>query len=92
MGHMSVLAWIVIGLVAGFLANKLVNKTSGGLFTDLVLGIVGGFVGGFVVDRIPAFGQIFGNLHVMGIAFGPLVIAVLGSVLVLVVYHMVAHR
>jgi uncharacterized membrane protein YeaQ/YmgE (transglycosylase-associated protein family) len=38
---MSVLAWIVLGLVAGFIASKIVNSRGEGLFLDVVLGIVG---------------------------------------------------
>jgi uncharacterized membrane protein YeaQ/YmgE (transglycosylase-associated protein family) len=45
---MSILAWIVLGLIAGFTGSKLVkvNKTGEGIFLDIVPGIVGGVVGG----------------------------------------------
>ena len=38
---MSVIAWIVLGLIAGFLGSKIVNKTGEGLLLDIVLGVVG---------------------------------------------------
>ncbi len=45
---MSILAWIVLGLLAGFVGSKLVNKTGEGVVLDVVLGIVGAVVGGFL--------------------------------------------
>jgi uncharacterized membrane protein YeaQ/YmgE (transglycosylase-associated protein family) len=49
---MSVVAWIVLGLIAGFIASKVVNKTGEGLILDIVLGIVGAIVGGFLATRL----------------------------------------
>jgi uncharacterized membrane protein YeaQ/YmgE (transglycosylase-associated protein family) len=42
---MSILAWIILGLLAGFIGSKIVNKSGEGLLLDLVLGIVGAVVG-----------------------------------------------
>ena len=47
---MSILAWIVLGVVAGFIGSKTVNKTGEGLVLDLVLGVVGALVGGFLFN------------------------------------------
>jgi len=44
---MSILAWIVLGLIAGFIGSKIVNKAGEGLVRDIILGIVGALVGGF---------------------------------------------
>jgi uncharacterized membrane protein YeaQ/YmgE (transglycosylase-associated protein family) len=41
---MSILAWIILGLIAGFIGSKLVNKTGEGVVLDIVLGIVGAIV------------------------------------------------
>ena len=41
---MSILAWLVLGLVAGFIGSKIVNRTGEGLLLDIVLGIVGLFI------------------------------------------------
>jgi uncharacterized membrane protein YeaQ/YmgE (transglycosylase-associated protein family) len=38
---MSVLSWILLGLIAGFIGSKLVNSSGQGLLLDIVLGIVG---------------------------------------------------
>ncbi len=92
MAHMGIIAWIVLGLIAGFIASRVVNKSGGGLLTDCILGIVGGLVGGFVVDRLPALGTLFGHASIAGFALGPLIVAVLGAILVLLVYHMVVRR
>ena len=39
---MSIISWIILGLIAGFIASKIVNRTGSGLILDLVLGMVGG--------------------------------------------------
>jgi uncharacterized membrane protein YeaQ/YmgE (transglycosylase-associated protein family) len=85
MDLMSILAWIVLGVVAGFIASKLVNKTGGGLVFDLVLGVVGAVVGGFL------FG-LFGEAGVTGFNLWSLLVAVVGAIVVLLIYHAVAGR
>jgi len=85
MDVMSLLAWIVLGVVAGFIASKLVNKTGGGLVFDLVLGIVGALVGGFLFNQ-------FGEAGVTGLNLYSLLVAVVGAVVVLVIYHMIVRR
>lgn len=77
---MSILAWIVLGLVAGFLGSKLVNKTGEGVLLDIILGIVGALVGGYVFSMFGAHG-------VTGVNIYSLVVAVIGSILILVIYH-----
>ena len=77
---MSYLAWIVLGLIAGFIGSKLVNKSGEGLVLDIVLGIVGAFVGGWLFS-------IFGAHGVTGLNIYSLLVAVVGAVVVLVVYH-----
>jgi uncharacterized membrane protein YeaQ/YmgE (transglycosylase-associated protein family) len=82
---MSILAWVVLGLIAGFIASKLVNKTGGGLVLDLVLGIVGAVVGGFVFNQ-------FGSAGVTGLNLYSMLVAVIGAVIVLAIYHMFTGR
>jgi uncharacterized membrane protein YeaQ/YmgE (transglycosylase-associated protein family) len=77
---MSILAWIVLGLIAGFLGSKIVNKQGEGFFLDLVLGIVGAVVGGWLFAR-------FGAAGVTGLNLYSLLVAVVGAVVVLVLYH-----
>jgi uncharacterized membrane protein YeaQ/YmgE (transglycosylase-associated protein family) len=77
---MSILAWVILGIVAGFIASKVVNKSGEGLIRDLLLGIVGAVVGGWIMER-------FGEAGVSGLNLYSLVVAVLGAVVVLVVFH-----
>jgi uncharacterized membrane protein YeaQ/YmgE (transglycosylase-associated protein family) len=49
---MSIIAWIVLGLIAGFFASKLVNKAGEDIVLDIGLGIVGAVVGGFVFNQL----------------------------------------
>jgi uncharacterized membrane protein YeaQ/YmgE (transglycosylase-associated protein family) len=77
---MSFLAWIVLGLVAGFIGSKIVNKTGEGILLDIVLGIVGAVVGGWLFNA-------FGGAGVTGLNLYSLLVAVVGAVVFLVVYH-----
>ena len=77
---MSFLAWIVLGLVAGFIGSKIVNKRGEGLVLDIILGVVGAFVGGWLFTSLGASG-------VTGLNFYSLAVAVVGAIVVLVVYH-----
>ena len=82
---MSVLAWIVLGLIAGFIGSKVVNKRGEGMLLDIILGIVGALVGGWLFNMLGAPG-------VTGLNLYSLFVAVIGSILFLVVYHAVARR
>ncbi len=77
---MSILAWVVLGLVAGFLGSKLINRTGEGFFLDIVLGGVGALVGGWLF-------HFFGAAGVTGFNLYSLLVATAGAVIVLVVYH-----
>jgi uncharacterized membrane protein YeaQ/YmgE (transglycosylase-associated protein family) len=83
---MSIIGWLVLGLISGFIASKLVNKTGEGLIMDIVLGIVGAFVGGFV------FTHFFGANGVTGFNFYSMFVAVIGAIIVLLIYHLVFRR
>ena len=77
---MSILAWIVLGLIAGFIGSKIVNKSGEGVLLDIILGIVGAVLGGWLFNR-------FGASGVTGLNLYSLLVAVAGSVLFLVIYH-----
>ena len=77
---MSVLAWIVLGLVAGFIASKIVNKSGEGILLDIVLGVVGAIAGGWIFSA-------FGASGVNGLNLYSLLVAVVGAVILLVAYH-----
>ena len=50
---MSLLSWIVLGLIAGYIASRIVNRTGEGIIVDILLGIVGAIVGGWLFRRAP---------------------------------------
>ena len=82
---MSILGWIVLGLIAGFIGSKIVNRRGEGLLLDIVLGVIGALVGGFLFQLIGAAGITGFNLYSM-------FVAVIGSVVVLLIYHAVFRR
>ena len=79
---MHILAWLILGLIAGFIGSKIVNKRGEGLVFDIILGIVGAVVGGYLF-------RLFGSSGVTGLNLYSLLVAVVGAIVVLVVYHAV---
>jgi uncharacterized membrane protein YeaQ/YmgE (transglycosylase-associated protein family) len=82
---MSIVAWIFLGLISGFIGSKIVNRSGEGVALDIVLGIVGAVVGGLL------FG-LFGAAGVSGFNLWSILVAVIGSVVVLAAYHAIARR
>jgi len=82
---MSLIAFVILGLIAGFIASKLVNKTGEGFVLDIVLGIVGSVVGGYVF-------RWFGSTGVTGLNLWSLLVSVTGAVVVLVIFHAIMGR
>jgi uncharacterized membrane protein YeaQ/YmgE (transglycosylase-associated protein family) len=82
---MSIIAWIVLGLISGFIASKIVNKRGEGVALDIVVGIVGALVGGFLFNVIGVTG-------VTGFNLWSLIVSVIGAVVVLAVYHAFVRR
>lgn len=60
---MSILAWVVLGLIAGFIGSKIVNKSGEGLLLDIILGIVGAIVGGWLFSFFGAHGVTGVNIY-----------------------------
>ena len=77
---MSVLAWVLLGLIAGFIASKLVGGSGEGLLRDILLGILGAQVGGYLFSAIGGTGITGFNLYSM-------LVAIAGAIVVLCVYH-----
>jgi uncharacterized membrane protein YeaQ/YmgE (transglycosylase-associated protein family) len=82
---MSIIGWLVLGLIAGFIASKIVNKASEGVILDIVLGIIGAVVGGFLFSLIGAEGVTGFNIYSM-------FVAIIGAIVVLLIYHAVSGR
>jgi uncharacterized membrane protein YeaQ/YmgE (transglycosylase-associated protein family) len=84
---MSLLAWIVLGLVAGLIAKALVpGRDPGGCIITIVIGIVGALLGGWL-STLLGFGGLAGSLDLRN-----LIIAVLGSIVLLVIWRLVSGR
>jgi uncharacterized membrane protein YeaQ/YmgE (transglycosylase-associated protein family) len=82
---MSIIAWLVLGLIAGFIASKIVDREGKGLLMNLLLGVVGAEVGGWLF-------RLFGMSGVTGFNLYSLVVAVLGAVILLFIYHALIRR
>jgi uncharacterized membrane protein YeaQ/YmgE (transglycosylase-associated protein family) len=82
---MGWIAWIVLGLIAGFIGSKIVNKSGDGMLLDIILGIIGAVVGGWLFS-------LFGAHGVTGLNIYSLIVAVVGAVVVLLVYHALFRR
>ena len=82
---MTIIGWILLGLISGFVASKIVNHTGEGALLDIVLGVVGALVGGFIFNALGATG-------VTGFNIWSMFVAVIGAVLVLVLYHAIQGR
>jgi uncharacterized membrane protein YeaQ/YmgE (transglycosylase-associated protein family) len=82
---MSIIAWLILGLLAGFIASQIVNQRGAspggiGILLDLLLGIIGAMVGGWLFS-------LFGAREVTGLNLYSLIVAIIGAVVVLLVYH-----
>jgi uncharacterized membrane protein YeaQ/YmgE (transglycosylase-associated protein family) len=82
---MGIVSWIILGLIAGFIGSKIVNRQGQGFWLDIALGIVGALVGGFLFDLLGASG-------VTGLNIYSMIVAVVGSVVVLLIYNAVTGR
>jgi uncharacterized membrane protein YeaQ/YmgE (transglycosylase-associated protein family) len=77
---MSIIAWIVLGLIAGFIASQIVKGQGEGVVGDIIVGVVGALVGGFLFN-------LFGAAGVTGFNLWSLLVAVVGAVVLQFAYH-----
>ena len=82
---MGIISWIILGLIAGFIGSKIVDKQGQGFWLNIALGIIGALVGGFLFDM-------FGATGVTGLNIWSMIVAIVGSVVVLLVYNAVTTR
>ncbi len=78
---MSIIGWVVLGLLAGLAASKIVDRSREGMLPDVLLGIVGAVLGGFL-------GSLIGKVGVSGLNLWSLFVAGIGAVLALAAYHL----
>lgn len=83
---MGILGWIVLGLIAGAIAKLILpGRQGGGWIVTLLLGVVGALVGGFIGSAIFGIGlENFWSLQTW-------IVAILGSILVLLIYGLVTR-
>ncbi|MFK4824190.1 GlsB/YeaQ/YmgE family stress response membrane protein [Paenochrobactrum sp. BZR 588] len=82
---MSIISWIILGLISGFIGSKIVNKSGQGMFLDIALGIAGAILGGIVFT-------FFGAQGITGLNIYSLIVAVIGAIIVLVIYHAISGK
>jgi uncharacterized membrane protein YeaQ/YmgE (transglycosylase-associated protein family) len=77
---MSVVGWIILGLIAGFIASKIVSGKGQGFFLNILLGVIGALVGGWLFRS-------FGETGLTGFSLYSMFIAIIGAVIVLLAFH-----
>ena len=82
---MSIIGWLVLGLIAGFIASKMYVGSGQGIIMDIVLGVVGAFVGGFLFSTL-------GATPITGFNLYSMIVAVIGAIVVLFIYHAIAGK
>lgn len=83
---MGFISWIVLGLIAGLLAKFIMpGDDPGGLIVTIIIGMAGGVIGGFV-------GNLIGFGGVSGFNIGSIVLAVVGAIILLIGYRMIAKK
>jgi uncharacterized membrane protein YeaQ/YmgE (transglycosylase-associated protein family) len=85
---MSIIAWIVIGLLAGAIAKALMpGKDPGGIIVTMLIGVAGGLLGGFLGKVIFGVDSIDGFFDL-----STWIAAIVGSVILLALYRLFTSR
>ncbi|HET9416638.1 MAG TPA: GlsB/YeaQ/YmgE family stress response membrane protein [Candidatus Limnocylindria bacterium] len=85
---MGLIAWLVVGAIAGWIAGKLVPGDEGyGVIGTIIAGIIGGFVGGWLLALLTNKED-----WMTGIDITTLIAAIVGAVIVVVVWQMLTGR
>jgi uncharacterized membrane protein YeaQ/YmgE (transglycosylase-associated protein family) len=84
---MSFLGFLLLGLIAGAIAKVILpGKQAGGWIATLVLGVIGAFLGGFLG------GLIFNVELTSFFSISTWILAIVGSIIVLVIYGALTGR
>jgi uncharacterized membrane protein YeaQ/YmgE (transglycosylase-associated protein family) len=83
---MSIIAWLIVGLLAGWIANMIMSSGAGGLLADLVIGILGAIVGGFVM------GLITGRDLVTGFNLESILVSIVGAIILIGGYRLLTGQ
>jgi uncharacterized membrane protein YeaQ/YmgE (transglycosylase-associated protein family) len=87
MGTMSLLSWLVVGLIAGFLASRVMRGGGYGLIGDIVVGVVGALIGGWLATTLLKMPN-----PVNGINIGTIIVAFIGAVILLGILRLFRRR
>jgi uncharacterized membrane protein YeaQ/YmgE (transglycosylase-associated protein family) len=82
---MGIISWIILGLIAGFIGSKIVDSQGQGFWLNIALGVVGALVGGFLFS-------LFGATGVTGLNIWSIIVAIVGAIVVLLVYNALMGR
>jgi len=84
---MTILSWIVVGLIAGFLAGLVVRGGGYGVIGDIIVGVLGGLLGGWIGTTFLHI-----NAGVSGINLESILVAFAGAVLLILVLRLFSGR
>ena len=82
---MSILGWVIFGLITGFVGSKVVNSRGEGCLINIALGLMGALVGGFIFRQLTGFNAFHFNLVSM-------FVAIIGAIVVLIIYHAITGQ
>lgn len=80
---MSIIAWLILGLLAGWIASMIMGSGGYGVVGDIIVGIIGALIGGFIT------GPLFG-IDVTGFNVTSLIVAIVGAIILIAIYRAVA--
>ena len=81
---MSILSWIVVGLIAGWLAGLVVKGGGFGVIGDIIVGVIGGLLGGWIASSLFHIGA-----GVDGINIESILVAFIGAVVLIFILRMI---
>jgi uncharacterized membrane protein YeaQ/YmgE (transglycosylase-associated protein family) len=82
----GIVSLIIVGLIAGILAKiAMPGPDPGGIILTIVIGIVGALIGGYVIELL-------GGPRVTGINLSSILVATLGSIILLAIYRLITRR
>ncbi|RPJ50802.1 MAG: GlsB/YeaQ/YmgE family stress response membrane protein [Chloroflexi bacterium] len=84
---MSLLSWILVGLVAGWLADMVMRGSGRGVLFSMILGVVGALVGGFLASALFNVGDPLTGFNVT-----TLLIAFIGAVIAIAIARALPGR
>jgi uncharacterized membrane protein YeaQ/YmgE (transglycosylase-associated protein family) len=84
---MSILAWLVVGLIAGWLASQVMRGGGYGLIGDIIVGVVGALLGGFLTTTFLKMPNTVNGINITSI-----LVAFVGALILLAILRMVSGR